>query len=158
MSGQQAIATPASLQCVTFSLQNENYGIDVMQVQEVLRQIEVAPVPGAPSFVTGIINLRGNIVSVIDARARFGLPSAEATSLTRTIVIEVHQQIIGIVVDSVAEVIDVNPSDIEVTTNVGNDETSPYITGTVNSDDQLLVMIDLNKLIGDVEIGVTGGI
>lgn len=67
------------LQWVTFRLDNETYGINVMQVQEVLRYSEIAPVPGAPSYVLGIINLRGNVVTVIDTRQRFGLDSAEIT-------------------------------------------------------------------------------
>jgi purine-binding chemotaxis protein CheW len=68
------------LQNVTFRLADETYGINVMQIQEVLRYTEIAPVPGAPDYVLGIINLRGNVVTVIDTRARFGLPSADVTA------------------------------------------------------------------------------
>ena len=67
------------LQWVTFRLEGETYGINVMQVQEVLRYTEIAPVPGAPAYVLGIINLRGNVVTVIDTRHRFGLPTTEVT-------------------------------------------------------------------------------
>ncbi|MEK9765813.1 MAG: chemotaxis protein CheW, partial [Thalassolituus sp.] len=70
------------LQWVTFRLENETYGINVMQVQEVLRYTEIAPVPGAPAYVLGIINLRGNVVTVIDTRQRFGLPTADTTDQT----------------------------------------------------------------------------
>ena len=115
-----------SFQCVTFSLEGEVYGINVMQVQEVLRETEVAPVPGAPHYVIGIINLRGNVVSVIDARSRFGLMTKENDDLSRIIVIEASSQTIGILVDSVAEVVDVQKSEIETAPNVGNDETSKY--------------------------------
>lgn len=139
------------MQCVTFTLQDEIYGINVMQVQEVLRETEVAPVPGAPHYVMGIINLRGNVVSVIDARIRFGLPAIESTDLTRIIVIEVQQHIIGILVDSVAEVIDINPGEIETAPNVGTDETSRYIDGVVSRDDQLYILVDLNKLLSTEE-------
>lgn len=135
------------MQCVTFTLEEETYGIDVMLVQEVLREIEVAPVPGAPHYVTGIINLRGNVVSVIDARNRFGLPSRESTDLTRIIVIEVQQHIIGILVDSVAEVVDIKRSEIETAPNVGTDDTSKYIDGVVSQGDKLLILVDLNKLL-----------
>ena len=77
-SAAQGLEDPI-LQWVTFKLDNETYGINVMQVQEVLRYTEIAPVPGAPSYVLGIINLRGNVVTVIDTRQRFGLYSAEIT-------------------------------------------------------------------------------
>ncbi|AFO47944.1 purine-binding chemotaxis protein CheW [Pseudomonas putida DOT-T1E] len=75
------------LQWVTFRLDNESYGINVMQVQEVLRYTEIAPVPGAPSYVLGIINLRGNVVTVIDTRQRFGLMPTEVTDNTRIVII-----------------------------------------------------------------------
>ena len=132
---------------VTFMLEGEKYGIDVMSVQEVLRLTEIAPVPGAPSYVLGIINLRGNVVSVIDTRARFGLSSKVDDDLSRIIVTEAESQIIGILVDSVAEVIDVDQSDIESAPNVGNDESSRYIDGVVSRDGNLLILLDLNRLL-----------
>ena len=84
------------LQWVTFQLEEETYGINVMQVREVLRYSEIAPVPGAPDYVLGIINLRGNVVTVIDTRSRFGLMQGEITDNTRIIVIESERQVIGI--------------------------------------------------------------
>jgi purine-binding chemotaxis protein CheW len=113
----------------------------------------VAPVPGAPHYVIGIINLRGNVVSVIDARIRFGLSTIERTDMTRIIVIEARQQIIGILVDSVAEVVDVKMSEIETAPNVGNDESSRYIDGVVSRDDKLLILVDLDKLLSEEEWG-----
>jgi purine-binding chemotaxis protein CheW len=89
------------LQWVTFRLDGETYGINVMQVQEVLRYSEIAPVPGAPSYVLGIINLRGNVVTVIDTRHRFNLSSGEITDNTRIVIIETDRHVIGILVDSV---------------------------------------------------------
>jgi len=144
-------------QCVTFTLENEIYGINVMQVQEVLREVEVAPVPGAPHYVLGIINLRGNVVSVIDARTRFGLPTTETDDMTRIIVIEVQQQIIGILVDSVAEVVDIKRSEVDSAPNVGNAESSKYIDGVVSRGDMLLILVDLNKLLSESEWGEIAG-
>ena len=140
-------------QCVTFTLENEIYGINVMQVQEVLREIEVAPVPGAPHYVLGIINLRGNVVSVIDARTRFGLAPKDSDEMTRIIVIEVKHQILGILVDSVAEVVDVKTDEVDSAPNVGNAETSKYIDGVVSRGNMLLILVDLNKLLTDSEWG-----
>ena len=153
MAGEPVTDTPVKIQCVTFELNNETYGINVMQVQEVLREIEVAPVPGAPNYVIGIINLRGNVVSVIDARTRFGLASTERTGMSRIIVIEAHKQIIGVLVDSVAEVVDVKLDEIETAPNVGNDESSRYIDGVVSWRDKLLILVNLNKLLSEAEWG-----
>jgi purine-binding chemotaxis protein CheW len=138
-------------QCVTFRLDNEIYGINVMLIQEVLRVTEIAPVPGAPNYVIGIINLRGNVVTVIDTRMRFGLPPKEMDDATRIVIIEVENQTVGIVVDSVSEVVDVDASEIETAPNVGNDETARYIEGVVSRGDELLILVDLNKLLTEDE-------
>lgn len=139
------------LQWVTFKLEMETYGINVMHVQEVLRYTEIAPVPGAPSYVLGIINLRGNVVTVIDTRSRFGLKSAENTDNSRIVIIEAEKQVIGILVDSVAEVVYLRASEIDVAPNVGNDESAKFIQGVSNRDGELLILVDLDKLLSDDE-------
>jgi len=139
------------LQWVTFQLDQETYGINVMQVQEVLRYSEIAPVPGAPNYVLGIINLRGNVVTVIDTRLRFGLPQTEVTDSTRVVIIESEKQVIGILVDSVAEVVYLKKSEIDTAPNVGTDESSRFIQGVSNRDDELLILVDLDKMLTDDE-------
>lgn len=139
------------LQWVTFRLEEETYGINVMQVQEVLRISEIAPVPGAPIYVLGIINLRGNVVTVIDTRKRFGLNPHELDDNSRIVIIETEKQIFGILVDSVAEVVDMRRSEIEVAPNVGNDESSRYIQGVATVEGKLLILVDLNKLLTEEE-------
>lgn len=139
------------LQWVTFKLENEVYGINVMQVQEVLRYSEIAPVPGAPLYVLGIINLRGNVVTVIDTRARFGLEPREVTDNTRVVVIESEKQVIGILVDSVAEVVYLKASEIDDAPNVGNEESAQFIQGVSNREGELLILVDLDKLLSDDE-------
>jgi len=139
------------MQWVTFYLGDEKYGINVMQVQEVLRVTEIAPVPGAPSYVLGIINLRGNVVTVIDTRNRFGLPSKETDDSSRVVIIETESHIIGILVDSVAEVVELKGAEIETAPNVGNEESSKYIQGVTSRDNELLILVDLNKLLSEDE-------
>jgi len=139
------------VQWVTFRLAEELYGINVMQVQEVLRISEIAPVPGAPHYVLGIINLRGNVVTVIDTRIRLGLPTTEVTDSSRIVIIETAEHVVGILVDCVAEVVDVNSSEIESAPNVGSDESSNYIQGVVSQEKELLILVDLNKLLTDEE-------
>ncbi len=141
----------AVLQWVTFKLDNETYGINVMQVQEVLRYTEIAPVPGAPHYVLGIINLRGNVVTVIDTRSRFGLSSAEVDDATRIVIIEAEKQVIGILVDSVAEVVYLRRSEIDNAPNVGTEESAKFIQGVSNRDNELLILVDLDKLLSDDE-------
>lgn len=143
--------TDEILQWVTFRLENETYGINVMQVQEVLRYSEIAPVPGAPSYVIGIINLRGSVVTVIDTRARFGLAPEEISDNTRIVIIESEKQVIGILVDSVAEVVYLKASEIEPTPNVGTSESAKFIRGVCNREDELLILVDLDKLLADEE-------
>jgi len=139
------------LQWVTYKLGEETYGINVMQVQEVLRHTEIAPVPGAPDYVLGIINLRGNVVTVIDTRSRFGLPSSDISDNTRIVIIESDQQVVGILVDSVAEVVYLRSSEIDSAPNVGTEESAKFIQGVSNRDGQLLILVDLNKLLNDEE-------
>ena len=139
------------VQWVTFHLENEKYGIKVMQVQEVLRMTEIAPVPGAPHYVLGIINLRGNVVTVVDTRRRFGLPDVDNDDETRIVIIEANNNVVGILVDSVAEVVDLKMSEIETAPNVGNDESSKYIQGVSSRGEELLILVDVNKLLSDEE-------
>ena len=141
----------AVLQWVTFKLDHETYGINVMQVQEVLRYTEIAPVPGAPYYVVGIINLRGNVVTVIDTRSRFGLQPAEVDDSTRIVIIEAEKQVIGILVDSVAEVVYLRRSEIDNAPNVGTEESAKFIQGVSNRDNELLILVDLDKLLSDEE-------
>jgi purine-binding chemotaxis protein CheW len=139
------------LQWVTFKLAGETYGINVMQVQEVLRYSEIAPVPGAPTYVLGIINLRGNVVTVIDTRHRFGLESGEVTDNTRIVIIEADSHVVGILVDSVAEVVYLRQSEVETAPNVGNEESAKFIQGVCHKNDELLILIELDKLLTDEE-------
>lgn len=139
------------LQWVTFCLENEIYGVNVMQVKEVLRYSEIAPVPGAPSFVLGIIHLRGTVVTVMDTRQRFGLPAGEVTDSTRIMILEVEGHVIGMLVDAVSEVVYLRQSEIEVSPNVGNEESSKFIQGVCHKNDILLILVDLDKLLSEDE-------
>lgn len=134
-------------QWATFRLADELYGIDVMSVREVLRFTEITPVPGSELFVLGIINLRGNVVTVIDIRSKFGVNSGEITDNSRIIVVEIMDQVIGMLVDSVAEVVYLSLSEIESTPNVGNEKSAQYIQGVCHNKNDLLILIELEALI-----------
>ncbi|EBA00966.1 chemotaxis protein CheW [Marinobacter sp. ELB17] len=139
------------LQYVTFRLDDETYGINVMQIQEVLRYSEIAPVPGSPDYVLGIINLRGNVVTVIDTRRRFGLNDAEITDSSRIVVMESADQVMGILVDSVAEVVYLKSSEIEAAPNVGSEESARFIQGVCNKNGELIILVEFDKMLTDHE-------
>jgi len=138
-------------QWVKFSLSGESYGIRVLKVQEIQRYSEISPIPGAPSYVLGIINLRGNVISVLNTREKFGLPELEITDDTRIVILEAGQQIVGILVDSVAEVISLQSSDVDTAPNVGNEETAKFIDGVSNKGNELLILLDSEKILNEEE-------
>ena len=156
MSAVMQKQAPEVFRWVTFRLAEEIYGINVMQVQEVLRMTDVAPVPGAPHFVMGIINLRGNVVTVLDTRKLLDLATSDITDSSRIMIIESGKVTVGLLVDSVAEVVNISAADIDPPPAVGNEEGSRYIHGIYSTDEQILILIDLHKLISEDSRGVSG--
>jgi purine-binding chemotaxis protein CheW len=137
---------------VTFQLDDETYGIDVMQIREVLRTPEISPVPGAPSFVLGIINLRGNVVAIIDTRSRFSLSPSEVGDSSRIIILETGDYVVGFFVDSVSEVAELRNDKIEAAPDTGSADASRFINGLYNRDDGLLILVDASRLLSDDEL------
>ncbi|MFT2110065.1 chemotaxis protein CheW [Marinomonas sp. 2405UD68-3] len=134
------------LQYLTFKLIDETYGINVMQIKEVLRYSEIAPVPGAPSYVLGIVNLRGNVVTVVDTRVRFSLPECTITDNTRIIIIEHEGEQVGLLVDAVQEVFYLYQGEIEQSPSVGNDEALMFIQGVYQKEEELVILLELNRM------------
>lgn len=131
---------------VSFELGDETYAINAAHVNEVLRYTEITPVPGSAYFILGIINLRGNVVTVIDARTVFGLPTLEHTLNSRIIVVEIEDFVLGILVDRVAEVIDLNKNAIETAPATSQDESSRFIQGVYNQDEHLMILVDFARV------------
>lgn len=140
------------LQWVTFQLDDETYGIDVMVVKEVLKFQDIAPVPGAAPDVMGIINIRGTVISVINTRRRFGLADQQPDENTRIVILEIGDHVIGIVVDSVAEVVYVKQSQIEPAPQVNKDDNARFIQGVCHRDGQLLILVEFDKLLTPEEL------
>lgn len=137
---------------VTFQLDDETYGIDVMQIREVLRSPVISPVPGAPVFVLGIINLRGNVVAIIDTRSLFNLPPREVDDTSRIIILEAGDYVVGFLVDSVSEVAELRNNKIESAPDTGSGEASRFINGLYNRKDGLLILIEASRLLSDEEL------
>lgn len=144
------------LQLVTFSIGEEEFGVDILKVQEIIRTMEITKVPRAQNFVEGVINLRGKVIPIIDMRRRFGLDSKTHDQHTRIIVIEINNMIVGFVVDSVSEVLRIPASTVEPPPPVVAGLESEYINGVGKLHDRLLILLDLDKLLSGEDMESLG--
>ena len=142
------------LQLVTFNIGGEEFGVDILKVQEINRMLQITRVPRSPDFVEGVINLRGKVVPVIDLRKRFNLEEKEADKQTRIIVVEVEKKIVGFIVDAVSEVLRIPSGTVESPPSIVAGIDSEYITGVGKLEDRLLILLDLNKLFTVKEINM----
>jgi purine-binding chemotaxis protein CheW len=136
-------------QLVVFDVGEEVYGVDIGMVQEIIRMQAITKVPGAPSFVEGIINLRGKIIPVIDLRRRFRLPAGEAKKSSRIVVVEVDGPVIGMVVDAVSEVLRIPADCIEPPSMIVTGADSDYIRGIAKLEDRLIILLQLERILSD---------
>jgi len=146
------------LQLVTFGIGSEEFGVDILRVQEIIRTMEITKVPRAQDFVEGVINLRGKVIPIIDLRRRFGLPSRQHDKYTRIIVIELYDIIVGFVVDSVSEVLRIPASTVEPPPPVVSGVEAEYIRGVGKLQDRLLILIDLDRLLSTESLESLGNI
>ncbi len=140
-----------TLQVVTFALESEEYGVDIAQVQEINRMVTITHVPRAPQFMEGVINLRGQLIPIIDLRTRFGMARAERTKNTRIVVTEIGSKRIGMVVDSVSEVLRIPVEQIEDAPDLVAGVDTEYIRGVGKMGDRLIIMLDLGRVISGSE-------
>ena len=140
------------IQLVSFKLDNEEYGIEVLKVREIIRMIPITHMPNTPAYVEGIINLRGKIIPVVSMRKKFSLREQDNSIQTRIVVMDISGELMGFIVDSVSEVIRISGSEIQPPPNVvsgGIDQ--ECITGVINQTERLLVLLDLEKLFSHEE-------
>ncbi len=130
---------------VTFQLLKEEYGIEIATVQEIIRATDITPVPGAPAHVRGVINLRGKIIPVVDLRTRFALPKAESSDAQRIVVIELKEKRLGMLVDSVSQVIKISSDVVEEMPEEATSVDENFIKGVGKLDGRLIIILDLNK-------------
>lgn len=135
------------LQFVICLIGSEEFAVDVLSVQEINRIVEVTRVPKTPPYVEGVINLRGRIIPVLDLRKLFGLSGAQQTTQTRIVVVSVQARLVGLVVDSVEEVLRVPRSAIEPPPSVGTIAGAEFTQGVGRIDDRLLILVDLSRLL-----------
>jgi purine-binding chemotaxis protein CheW len=139
------------LQLVSFTIGQEEFGLDIQRIQEINRMVEITRVPNAPDFVTGVINLRGKVIPIIDLRKRFGFPPKEHDKNTRIIVVELSGMVVGFVVDAVREVIRIPKSITEPPPSIVAGIGSEYITSVAKLENRLLIHLDLERILRDKE-------
>jgi len=138
------------LQLVSFHVGSEEFGLDILRVQEIIRVQQLTRVPNSPGFVEGVINLRGKVIPVISLRKIFGLDDAEHDKQTRIVVIEVSGTIVGFLVDSVSEVLRVPADTVEPPPRLGKVKRE-YVSGVGKLENRLLILLDVDRLMTDSE-------
>lgn len=138
------------LQLVSFKVGNEEFAIDILKVNEIIRFMEITKIPNSPTHVEGIINLRGKVVPVVSLRIKMGLPAIENDINSRIIVVELHNKIIGFKVDAVYEVLRIPRSITETPPDLVSNVNSQYITSVGKIDDRLLILLDIEKMLLEI--------
>lgn len=146
------------LHLVTFSLMGEVFGLPILDVREIIRMTEITPVPQAPGFVEGVINLRGQILPVVDLRKRFGITPKENDDTTRIVVVELSHAAVGLIVDSVSEVLRI-PADVVAPppSLVAGSIGAEYIKGIGHYDERMIILIEMRKVFNEDELGALEG-
>ncbi len=137
---------------LTFILADEEYGLEILKVREIIGVMEITAVPRTPQFVKGVINLRGKVIPVIDLRLKFDMEEAERTEETCIIVVDVDGVEMGIIVDKVSEVLDIPESDIEDSPAFGASVNTDFILGMGKADDKVTILLDIGKVLGGREL------
>ncbi len=140
------------IQLVSFRIDNEEYGVDILKVQEINRMLEITKVPNAPDFIEGVVNLRGKIIPVVNLRKRLNMETIEASSTTRIIVVEVLETTVGFIVDEVHEVLRIPTNITEAPPSIVAGTRSEFIKSVAKLDDRLLILLDLEKILRLEEI------
>lgn len=148
---KQAVYAGEDSQLVVFKLNNEEYGISILQVQEIKRMADITRVPHTPDYIKGVINLRGSVLPVLDLKTRLELPAAEYTDETRIIIVNVNDMAFGLIVDEVSEVTALGTEQIDSSQSVTGTNSSSFITGVGKADNRLLILLNLEAIIGSQE-------
>ena len=143
---------------LTFKLSSEEYGVEILKVREIIGLMDITAVPQMPVYMKGVINLRGKVIPVIDLRLKFGLDEAEHTEQTCVIVVDVGKEI-GIIVDTVSEVLDIAGDNVEPPPDMGGSVDSSFILGMGKVGDAVKILLDIDKVLStDEMISITGAV
>jgi len=151
--GKMAEGT-AAREYLTFRLDQEEYGIDILKVQEIRGYEPPTRIANAPPFIKGVVNLRGTIVPIVDMRLKFNCSKAEYNSFTVVIILNMHQRVVGIVVDSVSDVMELPPEAIRSAPDIDSAIDSGSITGLGSVGERMLILLDIEKLMSSEDMGL----
>jgi purine-binding chemotaxis protein CheW len=143
----QATAASKAGKYLTFYLSDEEYGLEILKVREIIGIMEITTVPRTPEFVKGVINLRGKVIPVLDLRLKFSMPEAERTEETCVIVVQVEDVEVGIIVDKVSEVLDIAGDAIDEAPQFGTDINTDFILGMGKSEGHVTILLDISKVL-----------
>jgi purine-binding chemotaxis protein CheW len=147
-------ATAPAAEFLTFALGSEEYGVDILKVKEIRGYDAVTRLPDAPDYIKGVINLRGTIVPVVDMRLKFRLERAEYTALTVMIVLNVADRVVGMVVDSVSDVVQLSAEQVRAVPEIGATIDRQFLTGIGTLDERMLILLDIERLMASSEMGL----
>jgi purine-binding chemotaxis protein CheW len=145
-----------SREMLVFKLGSEEYGVDILKVQEIRGYEKVTPIPRSPDFLKGVVNLRGTIVPVIDLRIKFALPDPSYDSLTVVIVLRIAGRTVGAVVDGVSDVVQLGANDIKEPPRLGSIVDSSYLAGVATQGGRMILALDIEKLLSAGELDLLG--
>lgn len=149
-----AVATDSTREYLTFTLGDEEYGIDILKVQEIRGYDAVTKIANSPDFIKGVINMRGVIVPIIDMRLKFHLGQVEYNEFTVVIILNINGRIVGLVVDGVSDVIALRGDQIQPPPEFGSVLDTAYIDGLATLDERMIIMVDIEKLMTSQEMGL----
>lgn len=138
-------------QFLTFALGEEDYGVEILRVQEIKGFSAITPLPNAPSHVRGVLNLRGTIVPIVDLRKKFGLPQVAADQFTVIVVVQVREQVIGFIVDAVRDVLDVAGGDIQPAPDLHGQLDTRWLSGLAQTGEKLVILLDIAKVLAGAD-------
>jgi purine-binding chemotaxis protein CheW len=139
---------------LTFKLGNEEYGIDILKVQEIRGYDHVTPIANSPQFLKGVVNLRGTIVPIVDMRIKFGVSKADYDQFTVVIILNIAHRVVGIVVDSVSDVTPLGADQVRPTPELGGVVDTSYINGLAALGERMLILLDIEKLMLSRDMGL----
>ncbi len=151
LSNQISFATDGS-QYLTFRLGQEEYGVEILKVQEIKGYSAITPIPNTPAYLKGVMNLRGTIIPVVDLRSKFAMQEAEYNQFTVIIVVTVGSRIMGLIVDAVSDVLNIPKADIQATPDFGGQVDVQYINGMAKAGEKLVVLLDIDRVMGAADM------
>lgn len=154
---QQIGLTTDGSQFLTFQLGEELYGVDILRVQEIKGYTAVTRIPNTPPHIKGVLNLRGTIVPIVELRTKFGMPTIDYTMFTVIVVVVVREKIMGLVVDAVSDVLNIDKKDIQPAPQFGAKVDVSFLNGIGKSGDKLVALLDMDRLLSDSDLQDSAG-